>query len=126
MATGCRMLPGELASGSALWSSSVMVRQIGGPGTVLDEERIRDFAAAALAAEDLDGKSVCLVVPDGTRNCPLPLLLSAVHQALYGRASRMTVLIALGTHAPMTESDLAVHAPALPGMTVINHEWWEP
>jgi hypothetical protein len=27
---------------------------------------------------DLDGKSVCLVIPDGTRSCPLPLLLEPV------------------------------------------------
>ena len=42
-----------------------------------------------------------MIVPDGTRSCPLPLLLSAVHEALDGRATRMTVLVALGTHAPM-------------------------
>jgi nickel-dependent lactate racemase len=69
---------------------------------------------------------VCVVVPDGTRSCPLPLLLSAVHGALHGRVSRLTVIVALGTHAPMAEAELAVHCPPLPGMTVLNHAWWEP
>ena len=32
-----------------------------------------------LAATDVDGKSVCIIVPDGTRTCPLPLLVGAVH-----------------------------------------------
>ncbi|WP_106401512.1 lactate racemase domain-containing protein [Actinocorallia populi] len=103
-----------------------MVQCIGEAGTVLAEDRVREFVAARLAAEDLDGRSVCLVVPDATRSCPLPLLLRAVHGALYGRVSRMTVLVALGTHAPMSEAELAAHVPALPGMTVLNHAWWEP
>ncbi|MFI1582974.1 lactate racemase domain-containing protein [Embleya sp. NPDC020630] len=103
-----------------------MTAQIGGPGTVLPEDRVRAFVAEQLAGEDLDGRSVCLVVPDGTRSCPLPLLLSAVHEALYGRVSRLTALVALGTHAPMGEAELAAHIPPLPGMTVLNHEWWEP
>jgi nickel-dependent lactate racemase len=83
---------------------------------------------------DLDGRSVCVVVPDATRSCPLPLLLSAVHGALAGRVSRMTALVALGTHAPMGEAQLARHlgAPAggiadrYPGLTVLNHEWDDP
>ncbi|MET7462157.1 lactate racemase domain-containing protein [Nonomuraea sp. NPDC005501] len=103
-----------------------MTYRIGGPDAVLTEERIRSFVAERLAEEDLDGRSVCLVVPDGTRSCPLPSLLSAVHEALHGRVSRLTVLVALGTHAPMGEAELAAHVPPLPGMTVLNHAWWEP
>ena len=103
-----------------------MAQHIGEAGTVLAEDRVREFVADQLAAEDLDGRSVCLVVPDATRSCPLPLLLRAVHGALHGRVSRMTVLVALGTHAPMGEAELAAHVPALPGMTVLNHAWWEP
>ncbi|GAA0958183.1 lactate racemase domain-containing protein [Actinocorallia libanotica] len=103
-----------------------MAQHIGEAGTVLAEDRVREFVADQLAAEDLDGRSVCLVVPDATRSCPLPLLLRAVHGALHGRVSRMTVLVALGTHAPMGEAELAAHVPALPGMTVLNHVWWEP
>lgn len=108
--------------------------RIGGPDQVLDDDQVRQFIADSLAAEDLDGRSVCLVVPDGTRSCPLPLLVSAVHQALHGRASQITVLIALGTHAAMSPEHLATHLgyaetgleSTYPGMTVINHEWWKP
>ncbi|MGW7285202.1 lactate racemase domain-containing protein [Streptomyces sp. NPDC054847] len=108
--------------------------RLGGPGTVLGEEQVTEFIRRRLAEVDLDGRSVCLVVPDGTRSCPLPLLLSAVHGALAGRVSRLTVLIALGTHAAMGEPELAAHLgypvggleTRYPGMTVLNHEWWEP
>lgn len=107
---------------------------IGGPDQILDDNAVREFIAANLAAEDLDGRSVCVIVPDGTRSCPLPLLISAIHQALVHRASRITVLIALGTHAAMSDQHLAKHlgypegqlAAHYPGVTVLNHEWWKP
>ncbi len=107
---------------------------IGGADQVLTDQEIRAFVSTCLAREDLDGRSVCVIVPDGTRSCPLPLLLSAVHQALSGRVSRLTVLVALGTHAAMSEPHLAAHlgyshgalAATYPGMTVRNHEWWKP
>ena len=65
---------------------------------------------------------------------PAAAAAAAVHGALHGRVTRLTVLIALGTHAAMTEAQLARHlgyAPgrwrtAIPGSTVLNHEWWEP
>ncbi|MEU6116739.1 lactate racemase domain-containing protein [Streptomyces sp. NPDC047117] len=108
--------------------------RIGGPGTTLDDAQVTEFVAGVLGGAELDGRSVCVVVPDGTRSCPLPLLLSAVHGALVGRVSRLTVLIALGTHAAMDEARLAGHlgypegglAARYPGMTVRNHEWWDP
>jgi nickel-dependent lactate racemase len=107
---------------------------IGGPAGALADDEVAAFVADQLAAQDLDGRSVCVVLPDATRSCPLPLLLSAVHGALAGRAERITALIALGTHAPMSDAQLARHlgydegelAGRYPGMTVLNHEWADP
>jgi len=92
------------------------------------------FLRGQLAALDLAGRSVCVLVPDGTRTCPLPLLMPAIHAELHGRVSRLTVLVALGTHAPMSEHELALHLGCEPGalsdrypaMTVLNHAWWDP
>jgi nickel-dependent lactate racemase len=75
-----------------------------------------------------------MLLPDGTRSVPLPLLVSAVHGALQGRVSRLSALVALGTHSAMSESALAAHlgstagAPSerFPGMSVVNHAWWDP
>jgi nickel-dependent lactate racemase len=75
-----------------------------------------------------------VLVPDGTRSCPLPLLMSAMHDELHSRVSRLTVLIALGTHAAMTDQELGAHlgydagalADRYPSMTVLNHAWWDP
>lgn len=109
------------------------VAQIGGAGDLLAPGDVRAFILTELVAADLDGRSVCLVIPDGTRSGPLPMLLGAVHEALTGRATRVTALIALGTHQPMTDAQIAKHlgAPAgleaaYPGMRVVNHEWWDP
>jgi len=108
--------------------------RVGGPRQVLTEDQVRSFVHEQLAAADLDGRSVCVLVPDGTRSSPLPLLLSAVHGALHGRVRRLTVLVALGTHAEMSEVALAAHLGYAPGAsagrypdtTVLNHAWWDP
>ena len=108
--------------------------RIGGPDRTLGEEEVAGFVAEQLAGIDADGRSVCVLVPDGTRAFPLPLLVRAVHRALHGRASRLTVLVALGTHAPMSEDALAAHlgytgrnlSDVYPGTEVRNHEWWKP
>jgi nickel-dependent lactate racemase len=108
--------------------------RIGGADRILTDPEVENFIAEQLARIDADGRSVCVLVPDGTRACPLPLLVGAVHRALHGRVSRLTVLIALGTHGPMTEEALATHlgytgrdlAEVYPGTTVRNHEWWKP
>jgi nickel-dependent lactate racemase len=107
---------------------------IGGPDQTLSEEQVRRFIGEQLAAANLDGRSVCLVIPDGTRSSPLPLLLRCVHDALVGRVTRLTAVVALGTHVAMTDAALARHLGYLdhgleatyPGMTVVNHEWWRP
>src|SRR3954471_3432277 len=113
-------------------TSPRVAERIGGPGEILSDDAVRAFVGERLGAADLDGRSVCVLVPDATRSCPLPLLLSAVHGALHGRASRLTVLVALGTHAEMSERALASHlgyepghsADRYPQTTVLNHAWW--
>ena len=63
------------------------VEQIGGPHIVLTEEQIRTFVRDQLAGVSLEGRSVCVIVPDGTRSCPLPLLMSEIHSVLHGRSA---------------------------------------
>ncbi|MGO3479190.1 MAG: lactate racemase domain-containing protein, partial [Brachybacterium tyrofermentans] len=107
---------------------------LGGPEGTLTDEQIRDFVAEQLAGTDYDGKSVCLIIPDGTRSVPLPKVLPAIHDALAGRASSVTVLIALGTHAAMSEEAIDKllgstergAKAAYPEWTVVNHAWDDP
>ncbi len=92
----------------------------------LAKSEIAAFILEQLSSVDLDGRSVCVLVPDGTRTCPLPLLIDAVHAALHGRVTALTVLVALGTHAPMSPATLDAHVGRHPGMVVRNHEWSDP
>lgn len=107
---------------------------LGGPEGTLTPEGIRGFVLEQLAGQDLDGKSVCLIIPDGTRSVPLPLVLPAIHEALAGRAASVTVLIALGTHAAMSPEAIDVllgstergATATYPGWEVVNHAWHDP
>ena len=95
---------------------------LGGPGQTLTDEQVTTFISDELSAAGLDGRSVCVIVPDATRSCPLPLLLKAIHATLTGK---VTVLVALGTHAEMSKEDLTRHVGS-DQYDVLNHEWWKP
>ncbi|MGP0031619.1 MAG: lactate racemase domain-containing protein [Acidimicrobiales bacterium] len=100
-----------------------MNASIGGPDRLLDPAAVQGFITAHLEGLDLDGRSLCLVIPDATRTCPLPLMLSAVEAAVRGRVRSCTAVVALGTHAPMT--DAAIGSLVGPtALVVVNHEWW--
>jgi Lactate racemase N-terminal domain len=77
---------------------------------------------------------VCVLVPDATRSCPLPALLDTLHACLHRRAAQLTFMVALGTHPALSEEQLAAlfgYPPGhseqrYPGVTIRNHEWWQP
>ena len=101
-----------------------MTVAVGGPGQTLDPGVVGAFVRAEIAGLDLLGRSLCVVIPDGTRQCPLPLLLQAVEEGVGGRASSSVALVALGTHAPMSDAALAeLVGPA--SMPTRNHAWWD-
>lgn len=97
---------------------------IGDAARTLTEDEVTAFVQDSLASAGLDGRSVCVIVPDATRSCPLPLLMKAIHQALTGRVSKLTVLVALGTHAEMSPEALREHLGG--EYDVLNHAWWKP
>ncbi|MFP5068048.1 lactate racemase domain-containing protein [Pseudonocardia nantongensis] len=113
---------------------TLQVPMTGSAETVLEPDEVRGFVDDQLGRLPVEGRSVCVVVPDGTRSCPLPLLIERIHRSLAGRARRLVVLVALGTHQPMADARLATHLGydadgpdrVYPGMTVLNHEWWDP
>jgi lactate racemase len=106
----------------------------GSPERTLTEDEIRGIVADSLTGHDLDGRHVVVIIPDGTRSAPTPLMLRLLHDALAGRARRVDVLVALGTHQPMDDAALDALVGAtgvgrerlLPAMTVVNHAWSDP
>jgi nickel-dependent lactate racemase len=98
------------------------VNLLGGARGLLDDKTIRSFIRAQLDQIALDGRSLCLVIPDATRSCPLPLLLSAIDQAVSDRVSSCVAVVALGTHAPMSDDAIRAMTGDLT-FPVINHQW---
>lgn len=98
--------------------------RIGGPDGVLSDDEVAAFVRAHMDRLGLDGRSLCVVIPDATRRCPIDLLLPAVEQAVRHRVRSCTAVIALGTHAPMTDDAVRAMVGST-GMTVVNHEWWD-
>lgn len=113
---------------------------IGGPHGTVTEAELDDMVGRKLAEVPLDGSKVVLVIPDGTRSCPLPLLLRTMHRHLVDRAGELTAVIALGTHSYMEPDEIARMvgadgdgsdpeaqlAATYPGMRIVNHEWADP
>ncbi len=101
-----------------------MTASIGGAEVVLEDEAVAAFVSEQFAGLDLDGRSLCLVIPDATRQCPLPTLLGAITRAVEGRVRSCVAVVALGTHAAM--GDQAMRAMVgVEGLEVVNHEWWD-
>ncbi len=95
---------------------------------------VRQIITQSLTAEEYQGQRVLLIVPDTTRTAPLPLLFDAVYKALHASAKQIDVLVALGTHPPMSEvaiCEMLGITPAERGgvflpMQFYNHEWDRP
>ncbi len=109
------------------------VATIGSASGYLAPAEVADFVSKQLARIDVDGKRVTLILPDDTRSCPLPTLLPLIYQALAPRAKTLVALIALGTHAAMSEAAINTFfaggedvGRVYPHMPFVNHEWWKP
>ena len=64
--------------------------------------RVRELLARALEPLPLDGKRVLVIIPDGTRTAPIPLMFRLLYEQIGRRVARLDYLIALGTHPPWT------------------------
>lgn len=100
----------------------------------LSEAEIATLLGDGLASLDLDGRRVLILIPDGTRSGPIPLLFRLLHRMLAGRVAALDYLIALGTHQPMTQAQInrlvGVQPPewetTFAGVRVFNHRWDVP
>ena len=102
--------------------------------TPLSPDQVRQWISTQVPAGDFQGKRVLLIVPDHTRTAPLPLLFEALHAHLGPAVSKLDVLIALGTHPPMTEEQIDSllglsperRQNEFPNVGLYNHAWDDP
>ncbi len=103
-------------------------------GPTLDVADVRLLVSRALSASAYAGKKVMLVVPDGTRSCPLGMMFEAVHEAIGGAVAALDVMIALGTHVAMSEEAICERLEITQGerrgryarVSFFNHAWDDP
>src|SRR5436190_4706125 len=69
----------------------------------LNEGQVASVIERACNDDDYRDKRVLLIVPDGTRTAPVGLLFQTLHRQIGGVSKALDVLIALGTHQPMSE-----------------------
>ena len=108
----------------------------GQQGKKLDEAAVRALCAAELARWNLRGRRVLMIVPDHTRTAPIDVMFRVLHGliAKEAGAKAFDVLIALGTHPPMSDEAIDARmgitaqdrAGRYAGTTFFNHHWDDP
>jgi nickel-dependent lactate racemase len=72
----------------------------------LTEEKVREIIEAGTHAGLYENKRVLVLTPDGTRTCPLPMMVRLLGEVIGARAARLDFMVALGTHPVMTEQQI--------------------
>ncbi|HEV8131533.1 MAG TPA: lactate racemase domain-containing protein [Acidobacteriota bacterium] len=104
----------------------------GGPDMDLDSAAMRAVVQETFAAYSL-GRRVLAIVPDKTRDDPTDVLFPILCKELPPSVERIDVLIAQGTHPPMTDAEkrakigLSHERSSLPRLGIIfDHHWDDP
>jgi nickel-dependent lactate racemase len=106
----------------------------GQAGATLSEAEIASLIERGLGPLPLDGQRVLVIVPDHTRTMPLPLYFRRIMAHLLPRVRAADVLVALGTHPPLSEAALLRLVGLTPDqkardyaqVQLLNHAWQEP
>src|SRR6266536_672379 len=117
-----------------------MVLGKGSTTATLTTEDVQELLASAdeefLVGAGLDpaGKRVLVIIPDGTRTAPIPLMFRLLYEQLGRRVAQLDYLIALGTHPHMSQEAIdhlvgataAERAERYPNVRIFNHDWANP
>src|SRR5258706_3448792 len=110
------------------------LQQLPRAGRFVSPDAVADLVGRACVPEDYSGKRVLLIVPDGTRTAPVGTVFRALHQRIARGTRAFDVLIALGTHQPMTEAAICgrleiserERSEAYRNVKFFNHAWDNP
>jgi nickel-dependent lactate racemase len=90
---------------------------------------VRRLVAQGTAGLSLDGRRVLVLIPDGTRTMPMPLMFEVLTEIVGPRLAALDFLVALGTHQPMSDEQLGrlIGRPVAAGRSgrsrIFNHRW---
>jgi nickel-dependent lactate racemase len=72
----------------------------------LSEEKVREIIKAGTPVSLYENRRVLVLTPDGTRSCPLPMLVRLLRETIGEKAARLDFMVALGTHPIMAEEGI--------------------
>jgi nickel-dependent lactate racemase len=106
----------------------------GEKGRALGEPAIRELCASEIAKWNVRGKRVLAIVPDHTRTAPMDVVFRILHQILAPEVAAFDVIIALGTHPPMSDEAIDRRLGLTPEdrrgryakTKFMNHHWSDP
>jgi nickel-dependent lactate racemase len=96
--------------------------------------QVAEVVAQACSRDAYRGQKLLLIVPDGTRTAPVGIVFKSLHQQLSPVSRDLDVLVALGTHQPMSEEAICRRLEISPEerrstyrqVRFFNHEWDNP
>ncbi|HRI16092.1 MAG TPA: lactate racemase domain-containing protein [Verrucomicrobiota bacterium] len=111
-----------------------VVREVIAVEGLVTDTQVADLVTQSCPTSDYRGKKVLLVIPDGTRTAPIGLMFRELFAQLGQTTAALDVLVALGTHPPMTEEaicgrleiTLEQRRTQYAKVRFFNHEWDNP
>jgi lactate racemase len=96
--------------------------------------QVAEVIAQACPAEAYRGQRVLLIIPDGTRTAPVGLMFKSLHAQIGQVTKAFDILVALGTHQPMSEAAICERleitaeerAANYGAVRFFNHAWNNP
>jgi len=103
----------------------------GSATAILTEADVERLLIEACHTLRVDQRRVLVIIPDGTRTAPIPLMFRLLYEQLGRRVAQLDYLIALGTHPPMSEEAINHLVGATeeerqqryPNTRIFNHRW---
>jgi nickel-dependent lactate racemase len=100
----------------------------------LTDDALAGALETGLTPQRFTGKRVLVIMPDGTRSMPMPLMFRLLCEQIGAYAARLDFLVALGTHRPMSPEAIDQHvgmsaaerAVRFPATQIFNHDWGNP
>ena len=101
---------------------------------VVSPQQVSEIIAKTCPADTYRSKKIVVIIPDGTRTAPVGMMFKALHQQIGSVTKAFDILIALGTHPPMTEEaicgrleiSLEERRGKYKSVQFFNHEWDNP
>jgi len=105
-----------------------------GAGQYLSPEKIAQILTQACPVENYRNRRILLIIPDGTRTAPVGIVFQTLHRHIGGVTKALDVMIALGTHQPMSEAAICQRLEITPKqrqedykqVRFFNHAWDNP